>query len=148
MEGSHAVPESVARGGNVTSWADVTVAMEFVVTHLMAMETCSPVSHMGIKERFVVLGQGEVQGVRGMRVVRDVESGRKSRALISKVIEEGVDLCYSGFQAKLSACTEQGTMETDIAALEESIGGSVWGINACAKLDVRKGGMGNWRRHC
>ena len=46
----------MARGGDVAFRTKVTVAMEFIVTHAVAMETSNPVSYMGIQERFIVLG--------------------------------------------------------------------------------------------
>ena len=36
--------------------ASVVAAMEFVMTHAMAVETGSPVAYVGVKEGFVVLG--------------------------------------------------------------------------------------------
>ena len=48
----------MARCGNVTFWADVTVAMELVVAHLVAMETGHLVLYVRVWEGFIILGQG------------------------------------------------------------------------------------------
>ena len=73
-------------------WASVAVAMEFVVAHVMAMETGGPVPHMGVQEWFIILSQGKVRGIRGMGFFRDMKVFGKSRTLIPKVIEKGIDL--------------------------------------------------------
>ena len=39
---------------------------------------------------------------------------------ISEIIKEGVDLGNGSSQAKLSACSKEGSMEVNIASLEES----------------------------
>ena len=57
--------------------------MELVVAHVMAMETGCPIANMGIWEGCIVLGQGEVRGIRGVGCIRDVEVGREHGAFIS-----------------------------------------------------------------
>ena len=53
---SHAVANGVAGGGDVAFQADVLVAMELVMAHLVAMETDGPVAYVGIWKGFIVLG--------------------------------------------------------------------------------------------
>ena len=48
MRGSHAIAKSMSRGQDVASGTGVAAAMEFVLTHVMAMETGSPVSHVRV----------------------------------------------------------------------------------------------------
>ena len=63
---SHAISDSVAWSRDVTNWAGVAVAVELIMAHVMAVETGSPISYMGVKEGFIILCQGEVRGVGGM----------------------------------------------------------------------------------
>ena len=41
---------------DAASRASVTAAVEFVVTHVMAMETSGPVAYMRVEEGFIILG--------------------------------------------------------------------------------------------
>ena len=47
---SHAITQGMARGRDVTSWADVSVTVEFVVAHTVAMETGGLILYVGVKE--------------------------------------------------------------------------------------------------
>ena len=84
--GSHAIAKGVARGGDEVFWAPVAMAVELVVAHLMAMETGSPISYVRVWERFIVLGQGKIGGIRGVWVIQDMEVGWEHRALCPEVI--------------------------------------------------------------
>ena len=53
---SHAVTNGVTRSSNVAIRANVLVAMELVMAHLVAMETDGPVAYVGIWKGFIVLG--------------------------------------------------------------------------------------------
>ena len=61
-------------------WAGVVVAVELIVAHPVAMETCSPVAYVRIRELFIVLGYCEIGGVRRAWVIRDVDIGGKRGA--------------------------------------------------------------------
>ena len=65
---------------------DVAAAVELVMTHSVAMKAGRPVAYVMVRERFVVLGQSQVRGVRRVWVVRDVEGGRERGALRPEVI--------------------------------------------------------------
>ena len=54
--GSHAIAKSMAWGRDAAPRACVMVAVQFVVTHVMTMETGSPVAYVRVKEGFVILG--------------------------------------------------------------------------------------------
>ena len=116
---SHAIADGVTGGRDVAFRADVAMAVELVMAHVVEMETGSPVAYMGVWERFIVLGQGKVWRVRGAGFIGDVEVGREHGAFISKVIEEGIDLGYSGSQAKLGISSKEDTVEADITTLEK-----------------------------
>ena len=65
---------------------NVVAAVELVMAHPMAVETGRPVSYMRVWERLIVLGQGQIRGVRGAWVVGDMEGGRQCGALSPEVI--------------------------------------------------------------
>ena len=67
-------------------WTSVVAAVELIMAHPVAVEAGCPVSYMKVWERLVVLGQGQIWGVRGTWVVRDVEGGRERRALRPEVV--------------------------------------------------------------
>ena len=99
--------------------AEVAAAVELIMTHSVTMKAGRPVAYVIVRERFIVLGQGQVRGVRGAWVVRDVESGRERRALRPEVVYEGIDLGNGGSQTELGTGSKEGSVEMDIAALEE-----------------------------
>ena len=67
-------------------WTGVAAAVELIVAHPVTMKAGGPVTNVTIRERFIVLDQGQIWGVRGTRVVGDVESGRERRALCPEVV--------------------------------------------------------------
>ena len=72
--------------GDTAYRTSVAAAVELIMAHPVAMKAGSPVAYVIVRERFIVLGQGQVWGVRGAWVVRDVEGGRECRALHPGVI--------------------------------------------------------------
>ena len=56
------------------------------MAHPVAMKAGRPVAYVIVREGFIVLGHGQVRGVRGAWVVRDVEGGRERGALRSEVV--------------------------------------------------------------
>ena len=98
-QGSHAIAKGMARGRDETFGTRVSSAVEFVMTPLVTMEAGGPVVDMGIWEWFIVWGESKVWGHGGMRVVRNMEVGRKGRAFHPKVIEESINLGDSCVQA-------------------------------------------------
>ena len=44
-------------------WTGIAAAVELIVAHPVAMETCSPVAYVRIREWFIVLGYCEIGGV-------------------------------------------------------------------------------------
>ena len=64
----------------------VAATVELIMAHPVAMKAGRPVAYVIVRERFIVLGHGQVRGVRGAWVVRDVEGGREHRALCPEVI--------------------------------------------------------------
>ena len=84
--GSHAISSSVTGSGDVALWTEVAAAVELIMAHPVAMKAGRPVVYVIVRERFIVLGQGQVRGVRGAWVVRDVEGGQERRALRSEVV--------------------------------------------------------------
>ena len=89
---SHGVADGMARGRELASWANETLTMEFVVAHMMAVETCGPRSYVGIWKGFIILCKGEVRKVGWMWTITDVEGSRESGAFISQLVEEGINL--------------------------------------------------------
>ena len=65
MGQSHAIANSVAWSRDVANWAGVAAAVELIMAHVMAVETGSPISYMGVKEGFIILCQDEIRGVGG-----------------------------------------------------------------------------------
>ena len=49
----------------MANWAGVAAAVELIMAHVMAVETGSPISYMGVKEGFIILCQDEIRGVGG-----------------------------------------------------------------------------------
>ena len=47
---SHEITNGVTGSRDVAFQANITAAMELVVAHLVAMETCGPVAYMGIRK--------------------------------------------------------------------------------------------------
>ena len=91
-------------GGRDTAFrTSVAAAVELIMAHPVTMKAGSPVTNVKVRERFIVLGQGQIWGVRGTRVVGDVEGGREHRALRSEVVKEGIDLGNGGSQTELGA---------------------------------------------
>ena len=84
--GSHAISKSVTGSGDVALRTEVAVAVELIMTHPVTMKAGRPVAYVIVRERFIILGQGQVRRVRGAWVVRDVESGRERRALRPEVV--------------------------------------------------------------
>ena len=72
--------------GDVTFRANVAAAVELIMAHSVAVKAGCPVAYVIVRERFIVLGQGQVRGVRGVWVIRDVEGGQEHRALHSEVV--------------------------------------------------------------
>ena len=70
----------MARGRDMALWAGIAAAVELIVAHPVAMETCSPVAYVRIWEWFIILGYCEIRGVRRAWVVRDVDIGGKHGA--------------------------------------------------------------------
>ena len=66
--------------------AGVATEVELIMAHPVAMETGGPVVYMRIQEWFIILGYGEIRGVQGSWVVRDVDIGGKCGVLRPKVI--------------------------------------------------------------
>ena len=66
--------------------AGIATAVELIMAHLMAMEASGPISYVRVGERFIVLSQGQIWGVRGARVIRDVEIGWEHRAFHPEVV--------------------------------------------------------------
>ena len=62
----------MTRSGDLALWTGITTTIEFIVAHPVAVETGRPVSYMRVWERLVVLGQGQIWGVRGARMVGDM----------------------------------------------------------------------------
>ena len=89
------------------------------MAHPVAMKAGHPVAYVRVWERFIILGQSQVRGVRGARAARDVEGGRECGALCPEVVQEGIDLGNGSSQTELGAGSKEGSVETDIAALEE-----------------------------
>ena len=73
-------------GGDLALRTSVAMTMELIMAHPVAVETGRPISYMRIWERFIVLGQGQIRGVRGAWVVRDMEVGWECGALGPEVI--------------------------------------------------------------
>ena len=65
---------------------NVATAVELIMAHSVAVKASSPVTNVIVREWFIVLGQGQVRGVRGVWVVRDVEGGWERRALRPEVV--------------------------------------------------------------
>ena len=65
---------------------NVAATVELIMAHPVAMKAGCPVAYVIVQERFIVLGHGQVRGVRGAWVVRDVEGGRERRALRPEVV--------------------------------------------------------------
>ena len=70
----------------MTFRAGIAMAVELIMAHLMAMETSGPISYVRVGERFIVLSQGQVQGVRGAWVIRDVEIGWEHSTFCPEVV--------------------------------------------------------------
>ena len=81
----------------------VAMAVELIVAHPVAVETGSPVAYMRVRERFIVLGQGQVWRVQRMWVVQDVEIGWECGTFCPEVIQKSVYLGNSGSQTELGA---------------------------------------------
>ena len=73
-------------GRDAAFWTGVAAAVELIMARPVAMKAGSPVAYVIIWERFIVLGQGQVRGVRGAWVVRDMEGGRERRAFRPEVV--------------------------------------------------------------
>ena len=65
---------------------EVAAAVELIMAHPVAMKAGHPVAYVIVWERFIILGQGQVRGVQGVWVVRDVEGGWERRALHPEVV--------------------------------------------------------------
>ena len=89
------------------------------MAHSMAMETGSPILYVRVWERFVILGQGKIWGIRGAWGIRDVERGRECRAFCPEVIQESVYLCNCSSQTELGASSKESVVEVDVASLVE-----------------------------
>ena len=61
VRGSHAVAKSVSGGGDMALRTSVAAAVELIMAHSVAMKAGSPVAYMIVRERFVVLGQGQIR---------------------------------------------------------------------------------------
>ena len=107
-------------GRDKAFWTNVAVTVELVMAHPVAVETGRPVSYMRVWERLIVLGQGQIWGVRGAWVVGDMKGGRECGTFSPEVIQEGVYLGDGGPHAELGTGSEEGSVEVDIAALEKS----------------------------
>ena len=83
---SHAIAKSMSGGGDAAFRAGVAAAVELIMAHPVAMKAGSPVTYVIVWERFIVLGHGQVRGVQGAWVIRDVEGGRERRALRPEVV--------------------------------------------------------------
>ena len=55
----------MAQCRDVAFRANVVSAMELIMAHSMAMETGGPILYVRVQERFVILGQGKIWGIRG-----------------------------------------------------------------------------------
>ena len=106
--------------GDLALRTGVATTMEFVMAHPVAVETGRPVSYMRVGERLIVLGQGQIRGVRGAWVVRDMEGGWECRAFSFKVIQKGVNLGNGCSHAELGTGSKEGPVEVDVASLEKS----------------------------
>ena len=67
-------------------WTSVAAAVELIMAHPVAMKTGRPVSYMRVWERLVVLGQGQIWGIRGAWMVGDMETGQECGAFRPEVI--------------------------------------------------------------
>ena len=76
----------MTRSGDLALWTSVATTMEFIVAHPVAVETGRPVLYVRVWERLIVLGQGQIRGVRGAWVVGDMEIGQECGALSPEVI--------------------------------------------------------------
>ena len=56
------------------------------MAHSVAMKAGRPVAYVIVRERFIVLGHGQVRGVQGAWVIRDVEGGWECRAFRPEVV--------------------------------------------------------------
>ena len=72
--------------GDLALRTSVATTMEFIVAHPVAVETGRPGLYMRVWERLIILGQGQIRGVRGAWVVGDMKIGRECGALSSEVI--------------------------------------------------------------
>ena len=72
--------------GDLALRTSITMTMEFIVAHPVAVETGRPVSYLRVWKRLVILGQGQIWGVRGARVVGDMEIGWECGALRPEVL--------------------------------------------------------------
>ena len=90
------------------------------MAHSVAVEAGRPVSYMRVWERLIILGQGQVWGIRGAWMVGDMKGGRECGTFCPEVIQEGVYLGDGGPQAELGTGSKESSVEVDIAALEES----------------------------
>ena len=84
--GSHAISKGMTGSGDLALWTGVTSTVELIMAHPVAMETGCPVSYMRVWERLVVLGQGQIWGVRGAWVVGDMEIGRECGNFCPEVV--------------------------------------------------------------
>ena len=56
------------------------------MAHPVAMKAGRLVAYVIVWERFIVLGHGQVRGVRGAWIIRDVEGGRERGAFRPEVV--------------------------------------------------------------
>ena len=59
----------MAGSGDKAFQTGVAMAVELIVAHPVAMETGSPVAYVRVRERFIVLGQGQIKGVQRTWIV-------------------------------------------------------------------------------
>ena len=64
----------------------IAAAVELIVAHPVAMKAGCPVAYVGVWEGFIILGQGQIRGVRRAWMVRDMEIGRKCGGVSSEVV--------------------------------------------------------------
>ena len=65
---------------------NVSAAVELIMAHPVAMKAGCPVVDVGVWEGFIVLGQGQIRGVRRAWMVRDMEIGRECGGVSSEVV--------------------------------------------------------------